>query len=97
MSEKLPDVAVKALDVLANLVALAIVALIVGAMGTKTLTSFDRNILATSVTKAPLWIPQILVLWGFAQLWLDLFARIVRRITNQQFEWHGADAEVSDV
>lgn len=97
LSEKLPDVAVKALDVLANLVALAIVALIVGAMGTKTLTSFDRNILATSVTKAPLWIPQILVLWGFAQLWLDLFARIVRRITNQQFEWHGADAEVSDV
>lgn len=97
LSETLPDHFAKAMDVLANLVALAIVALIVGAMWTKIQTSFDRNILATSVSKTPLWIPQALVLWGVSQLWLDLAARLVRRIFNQQYEWHNADADFSDV
>lgn len=97
VSEKLPDRAAKALDILANFVALIIVALIIGAMWTKTGTSFERNILATSVTKTPLWIPQTLVLWGFAQLWLDLFARLIRRATDQQYEWRSADAEAPDV
>jgi len=66
-------------------------------MWTKVMTSFDRNILATSVSKTPLWIPQAFVLWGFAQLWLDLLARLIRRVTDQQFEWRNADAEVADV
>lgn len=97
LSEKLPDRAAKALDVLANLVALAIVALIVGAMWTKVMTSFDRNILATSVTKTALWIPQALVLWGFAQLWLDLVARLIRRVRGEQCEWRDAEEDVIDV
>lgn len=97
VSEKLPDRAAKALDVVANFAALIIVALIVGAMWTKVSTSFDRNILATSVSKTPLWIPQAFVLWGFAQLWLDLLARLIRRVTDQTFEWRDADADVSDV
>lgn len=87
----------KVLDMLANLAAMAIVTLIVFAMWTKVTTSFDRNILATSVTQTPLWIPQAVVLWGLAQLWLDLFARLIRRATNRQFEWRSADAEPSDV
>ena len=97
LSEKLPERGAKALDVLANFVALVIVALIVTAMWTKTSTSFDRSILATSVTKTPLWIPQALVLWGFYQLWLDLAARLIRRVGGHQYEWRNADAELSDV
>ena len=97
VSEKLPPRLAKWLDMLAMIAALAIVALIVGAMWTKAMTSFDRNILATSVSKTPLWIPQAFVLWGFAQLWLDLLARLIRRVADQQFEWRDADAEVADV
>lgn len=103
LSEKLPVRAQKWLDVLANLVALAIVTLIVSAIWTKVSTSYDRNILATSVTKSPLWIPQAFVFWGMAQLWLDLLARLIRRITDRAYEWRSddvdavGDGETSDV
>jgi len=97
VTEKLPIGVARWMDVLANLVALIIVAVIVNAMWTKVSVSFDRNILATSVSKTPLWIPQAIVLWGFAQLWLDLLARVLRRVINQQFEWRGADKEKADV
>jgi len=93
VSERLPLSAAKWMDVLANLAALVIVAAIFGAMWTKVLASYDRNILATSVSKTPLWIPQVFVLWGFGQLWLDLFARFIRRLTNQRCEWRGADKD----
>ena len=96
VSERLPERAARALDTVATLAALAIVALVVQAMATKTATSFDRAILATTVTRTPLWIPQALVLWGFAQLWLDLFARLVRRWRGEAHEWRGADAEGAD-
>ncbi len=97
LAEALPPRGRKALDVAANAVALAIVALIVGAMWTKVSTSFERDILATSVTRTPLWIPQAVVLWGMVQLWLDLAARLVRRATGRTYEWRGADAEDADV
>lgn len=99
LTELLPAKARKWLDVFANIVALAIVALIVSALWTKVSTSFERNILATSVTKSPLWIPQAVVLWGLAQLWLDLLARLIRRATDRTFEWRTADADAvgSDV
>lgn len=97
LTEKLPAGVARGMDVVANLVALIIVAAIVNAMWTKVSVSFDRNILATSVSKTPLWIPQAIILWGFAQLWLDLLARSIRRIANQQFEWRGADKEQADV
>lgn len=99
LTEILPEGAAKWLDAAANLVALGIVAAIVMAMGTKVSTSFTRNILATSVTQSPLWIPQAIVLWGLAQLWLDLLARFIRRVTDRQFEWRDADAgiEIADV
>ncbi len=97
VTEKLPAWAIKWMDVLANLVALIIVAAIVFAMWTKTSASFERNILATSVTKTPLWIPQLFVLWGFAQLWFDLLARMIRRATARTYEWRGADKEHADV
>ncbi|MEQ6250300.1 TRAP transporter small permease [Sulfitobacter sp. HNIBRBA3233] len=97
VTEKLPAPLTRAVDLLANLVALVIVAAIVHAMWTKTATSFERNTLATSVSKTPLWIPQALVLWGFAQLWLDLLARMIRRATGRTHEWRGADAEQLDV
>lgn len=84
------------LDVLAMLVALVAVALIVDAMWTKVATSWERNLLATSVTKTPLWLPQAVVLWGMAQLWLDLLARLIRRVTGRAHEWRGADAEPAD-
>ena len=96
ISELLPSVARKWLDGIATIVALGIVLLLVLAMWTKTGTSFERNILATSVTKTPLWIPQALVLWGLIQLWLDLLARLIRRMTNRKFEWRTADAEPAD-
>jgi TRAP-type C4-dicarboxylate transport system permease small subunit len=92
----LPARAGKRLDVAANAVALVIVAMIVLAMWTKVTTSFERNILATSVSQSPLWVPQAVVLWGMVQLWLDLFARIVRRVTDRAFEWRNADAEPFD-
>jgi TRAP-type C4-dicarboxylate transport system permease small subunit len=92
LSEALPGAARLWLDVLANFVALVIVALIVSALWTKVNTSFERNILATSVTKTPLWIPQIVVLWGCAQLWLDMLARLIRRTTGRAYEWRKADA-----
>lgn len=94
VTEMLPEGAAKWLDAVANLVALGIVAAIVMAMGTKVSTSFTRNILATSVTQSPLWIPQAIVLWGLAQLWLDLLARFIRRVTDRRFEWRDADAEI---
>ena len=97
LTEKMPAGVAKWMDVMANLVALVIVAAVIAAMWTKVSASFDRNILATSVTKTPLWMPQALILWGFAQLWLDLFARVTRRITDRQFEWRGADKEHADV
>ena len=97
LEETLKDPFRKWVDVAANLVALLIVALLVAAIWTKTTTSFERNILATSVTKSPLWIPQAIVLWGIVQLWLDLAARVVRRATDQTFEWRSSDAEPSDV
>lgn len=99
LSEILPSRAGKWLDVAANFAALVIVAFIVSAMWTKVSTSFERNILATSVTKSPLWIPQTIVLWGFVQLWLDFLARLIRRITNRPYEWRNADAvlEAADV
>ena len=97
LNEALPDRFRKWLDVTANSVALLVVALIVSAVWTKVFASFDRNILATSVTKTPLWIPQAIVLWGLAQLWLDLLARLIRRATDRPYEWRGADAETADV
>ncbi len=97
LAEILPERLSKGLDIVANIVALVIVTLIVWAMWTKVSTSFERNILATSVTKTPLWMPQAVVLWGLAQLWLDLFARLARRVLGQRFEWRDADAEPSDV
>ncbi|MEM9584859.1 MAG: TRAP transporter small permease subunit [Pseudomonadota bacterium] len=87
----------KALDLAANTVAMGVVALIVLAMWSKVGTSYERNILATSVTKTPLWIPQAIVLWGFAQLWLDLLARAIRVWFEEQSEWRDADAETADV
>ena len=62
----------------ANLVALVVVVLIVFAMWVRMGTSFERNILATIATKTPLSISQMVVLWGMAQLWLDLVARALR-------------------
>lgn len=97
LEEALKDPFRRWLDLFANLVALLIVALLIEAIWTKTSTSFGRNILATSVTKTPLWIPQAIVLWGVVQLWLDLAARLVRRATGQTCEWRTLDAEPSDV
>lgn len=94
VSEHLPPQAARWLDVLANLIALIIVSLIVWAMAEKVGRSFDRQILATTVSKTPLWIPQILVLWGFSQLWLDCAARLYRRIYQLPFEWREVDTEV---
>lgn len=87
----------KWLDIAANLAALAIVTLIVLALWTKVSTSYERNILATSVTQTALWIPQAFVLWGMVQLWLDLLARMIRRIADQPYEWRDSDTEPSDV
>lgn len=97
LAELIPPPLQKALDLLANLVALIIVTLIVLALWTKTFTSYERGILATSVTKSPLWVPQAIVLWGMAQLWLDLAARLLRRLTDQPCELRTVDAEPSDV
>lgn len=97
VSEALGDPFKKWLDVAANLAALAIVVLIILAVWTKVSTSFERNILATSVTQSPLWIPQAFVLWGMVQLWLDLLARMIRRIADQPYEWRTSDTEPSDV
>jgi TRAP-type C4-dicarboxylate transport system permease small subunit len=97
VTELLPEKGRKYLDLLANITALVVVALIVFAMWSKVSTSFERSILATSVTQTPRWIPQAVVLWGMVQLWLDLAARAMRRATNRQTEWRDADAEPSDV
>lgn len=97
MAEMLPASARKWLDVLATVAALAIVALIVSALCNRALTSYTRDMLATTVSKTPLWIPQAIVLWGFAQLWLDLAARLIRRASGRDYEWRNADAELSDV
>ncbi|MDB2407922.1 TRAP transporter small permease [Jannaschia sp.] len=96
LADALPEQAQRVLDLAAMLVALAVVAALVQAMGVKTYGSFDRTILATSVTKTPLWIPQALVTWGLAQLWLDLLARLVRRWTGAPYEWRDTDAEPED-
>lgn len=97
LAEMLSENGQRWLDVFANLITLIIVSLIVQAIWVKTSISFERNILATSVTESPLWIPQAFVLWGMMQLWLDLFARLVRRMSGHEFEWRSADAEPSDV
>ncbi len=97
VTDRLSEGTRKWVDVTANLVALAIVATIVWAMWSKTLASFDRNIVATSVSKTPLWIPQAFLVWGFAQLWLDLLARVIRRGTDRPYEWRGTGKEQADV
>ena len=96
LSDRLSPRHARWLDIMANTVALMIVSLIVQAMGVKVGQSFDRNILATTVTQTPLWIPQVLVLWGLAQFWLDLLARLLRRLTGREHEWRRADAETVD-
>ncbi len=96
VSEYLPTNAAKWVDIVATTVALAVVSLIVWAMLEKVGRSLDRNILATTVTKTPLWIPQLLVLWGFMQLWLDTAARLYRRYKQLPHEWRNMDSEVSD-
>lgn len=97
LAEFLPARVGKWLDVLATLVALAIVALIVTALWNRAYTSYARDILAITVSKTPLWVPQAFVLWGFVQLWLDLATRLVRRVSGRDHEWRNADAEPSDV
>jgi len=87
----------KALDNLANFIAIAIVSVIVSVMFSKVSVSFERNILATSISKTPLWIPQLVVLWGLMQLWLDLLARICRHLSGQKHEWRDEDTEPLDV
>lgn len=96
VTDYLPDRLKKWTDVSANIVALGITALIVWAMWVKTGLSFERNIVATTVTRSPLWIPQTLVLWGLVQLWLDLFARLVRRVNDEVCEWPPAGKPTSD-
>lgn len=81
------------IDVLATAVALIVVAIIVWAMWVKVGKSFERHIVATTVTKTPLWMPQTLVLWGFIQFWLDLLARAIRRGRGKRFEWRHADKD----
>ncbi|MHA7874199.1 TRAP transporter small permease subunit [Roseivivax sp.] len=93
VGDRLPAPARRWLDLAANAAGLAIVALMAVALWTKTTTSFSRDILATTVTQTPLWIPQAVVLWGMTQLWLDLFARLVRRAQGLPHEWRDADAE----
>jgi len=39
----------------------------------------------------------MVVLWGMAQLWLDLLARICRQLSGQEHEWRDEDTEPSDV
>jgi len=97
ISEHLPNKAARWMDVVANLVALGIVTLLVWAMAEKVGRSFERNILATTVSKTPLWIPQLLVLWGFAQLWLDCAARLYRRCKQMPYEWREQDSDAHDV
>ncbi len=97
LSEHLPVTAARWLDIVASLLALCIVSLIVWAMWEKVGRSFDRNILATTVTKTPLWIPQLFVLWGFAQLWLDCAARLYRRYAHMPYEWRELDSDARDV
>ena len=84
-------------DVVATLTALIVATLLVYALWIKVGQSIDRDIVATTVTQTPLWIPQLFVLWGFTQLWLDLLARLIRRARNQCFEWRGMDGEPADV
>ena len=97
LTEILSQKPAKWLDVTANLAALIVATLLVSAMWVKVGKSLDRNIVATTVTQTPLWIPQVFVLWGFAQLWFDLLARLIRRITDQRCEWRGLDGEPADV
>ena len=80
-------------DLLANTVAIVIALIMAWAMWVKTGQAFERNIVATTVTKTPLWIPQALLLWGLVQLVLDLTARLIRRARNTQCEWRDASAE----
>jgi len=92
----LPPDARRWFDVVANVVALGVAGLIVLAMWEKTGRSFDRSILATTVTRTPLWIPQAVVLWGFSQLWLDLLARVIRRVRGLPYEWRALDSPAID-
>ena len=96
LSDSLPPKLARWLDMAANIAALVIVALMVQAMWVKSGKSFDRNILATTVSKTPLWLPQAMVLYGLVQFWLDLLARLVRRWFNRTHEWQTADAEPGD-
>lgn len=97
LSDRLPRRVAHWMDIAANLTALVVAALMVQAMAVKVGTSWERDILATTITRTPLWVPQALVLWGLAQLWLDLFARLVRLWRGEPAEWPGADAEAADV
>ena len=101
VTEYLPANVQRWADLLANTVAIVIALVMAWAMWVKTGQSFERNIVATTVTKTPLWIPQALLLWGLMQLVLDLTARLIRRATDAQCEWRDAsttpDAEPGDV
>jgi len=96
VSDHLPERAAKGMEVLATIVALLITALMTWAMLVKVGTSIDRNIVATTVTQTPLWIPQLFVLWGIAQLCLDLLARLVRLTQGLPYEWRQTESDLSD-
>ena len=87
----LPKRAAKWLDVVANGAALVIAGALLLAVWDKFQSSWVRDIPAATVTQTPLWIPQAFLVVGIGQFWLDLFARFIRRVTNQPYEWRDQD------
>ena len=88
------------LDILANGIALIIVALIGFALFNALSTSFDRGLVSPTIVSTPLYIPQAVLVLGALQLWFDFLARLIRLLTGREPTLTGADAapeEVADV
>lgn len=82
----------RGLDVLANVAALVIVALLVAALHDAFSTSLERGLVSATIVATPLAIPQGIILVGAVQLWLDLLARLIRLITGRTIDDREADA-----
>lgn len=90
--EAAPRPIARAVDVLANIVGLIIVAALVAALFNAFSTSLSRGLVSATIVATPLAVPQGIILVGAVQLWFDMLARLIRLVSGRTAEDRGADS-----
>lgn len=80
------------IDILANIAAIVVTALLVMALFKNLSLSIDRGLTSPTVVQTPLAIPQFVLLLGGLQFCLDLIARLIRLLQGEVTELRDLDA-----